>query len=39
MDEKLPDDLRESKRPKYEQRFKTVLEGQFIVHPSYIEGV
>ncbi|TDG48444.1 hypothetical protein AWZ03_005189 [Drosophila navojoa] len=26
LDEKLPDDLRESKRPKYEQRFKTVLE-------------
>ncbi|XP_062122954.1 microprocessor complex subunit DGCR8 [Drosophila sulfurigaster albostrigata] len=26
LDEKLPDDLRESKRPKYEQRFKTVLD-------------
>ncbi|KAL7727896.1 hypothetical protein ACLKA6_019460 [Drosophila palustris] len=26
LDEQLPDDLRESKRPKYEQRFKTVLE-------------
>ncbi|EDV92769.1 GH18644 [Drosophila grimshawi] len=26
LDEKLPDDMRESKRPKYEQRFKTVLE-------------
>ncbi|XP_064552746.1 microprocessor complex subunit DGCR8 [Drosophila montana] len=26
LDEKLPEDLRESKRPKYEQRFKTVLE-------------
>lgn len=31
LDEKLPDDLRESKRPKYEQRFKTVLEGDFPV--------
>ncbi|BFF92168.1 microprocessor complex subunit DGCR8 [Drosophila madeirensis] len=26
LDEKLPDELRESKRPKYEQRFKTVME-------------
>ncbi|KAH8276157.1 hypothetical protein KR026_002371 [Drosophila bipectinata] len=26
LDEKLPDELRESKRPKYEQRFKTVLD-------------
>ncbi|KAH8306368.1 hypothetical protein KR018_009303 [Drosophila ironensis] len=26
LDEKLPEELRESKRPKYEQRFKTVLE-------------
>lgn len=28
LDEKLPEELRESKQPKYEQRFKTVLEGQ-----------
>lgn len=28
LDEKLPDELRDSKRPKYEQRFKTVLEGE-----------
>ncbi|XP_030369479.1 microprocessor complex subunit DGCR8 isoform X2 [Scaptodrosophila lebanonensis] len=26
LDEKLPDELRESKRPKYEERYKTVLE-------------
>ncbi|KAH8284132.1 hypothetical protein KR054_010847 [Drosophila jambulina] len=28
LDEKLPDELRDSKRPMYEQRFKTVLEGK-----------
>lgn len=36
LDEKLPDDLRESKRPKYEQRFKTVLEGDF---PNNIDSI
>ncbi|KAH8383351.1 hypothetical protein KR009_008067, partial [Drosophila setifemur] len=32
LDEKLPDELRESKRPKYEQRFKTVLEEKRLNH-------
>lgn len=39
LDEKLPDDLRESKRPKYEQRFKTVLEGDFLVYHTFIESI
>ncbi|XP_017060297.1 microprocessor complex subunit DGCR8 isoform X2 [Drosophila ficusphila] len=32
LDEKLPDELRESKQPKYEQRFKTVLEEKRLNH-------
>lgn len=27
LNENLPDDLKEPKKPKYEERFKTVLEG------------
>lgn len=27
LDENLPDDLKETKRPQYEERFKTVMEG------------
>ncbi|KAH8356121.1 hypothetical protein KR200_012198, partial [Drosophila serrata] len=32
LDEKLPDELRDSKRPMYEQRFKTVLEEKRLNH-------
>lgn len=30
LDENLPDDLKETKRPQYEERFKTVMEGTFM---------
>lgn len=32
LDENLPDDLKGSKKPKYEERFKTVLEGMISIH-------
>lgn len=42
LDENLPDDLKEIKRPQYEERFKTVMEGKerwFFIQKKFVSLV